>query len=184
MTVARNKKYIVKIPDKVNLYYCKKKKILILKGTVSQRALKIETRLKIKKNEIEVISIVPRNILHRKLKAIQGTTIAMIKQLLIDVTSVSYKNLNFIGIGYRASFLENNLILFKLGYSHPVYFSVPVNLKISCLKLTKLFIKGNSYKNVTAAASWIRAKKLPEVYKSKGIFYKNEQIKLKEGKKI
>ena len=183
MTITKNKKYKITIPSKINLYYCKKKKILILKGAASQKSLKIKINIKIKKNKIKVISLLVKNVLQKKLKALYGSVVILIKQLLINVRSVSYKNLNFVGIGYKAYFVENNLILLKLGYSHFIYFNIPVNLKVSCLKLTRLFIKGSCYNNVTAAASRIRAKKLPEVYKGKGILYKNEKIKLKEGKK-
>lgn len=187
MKITKNKKYTVKIPDKINIFYCEKKKIIIIKGPITQRSLKIETKIKIKNNEIKVTSLPLskiQNNLKKKLKAKQGTTVAIIKQLLTDTATINYKKLKFVGVGYRASFIENNLILLKLGYSHPIYINIPVNLKISCLKFTKLFISGNSYKSVTAIASSIRAKKLPEPYKGKGILYENEKIKIKEGKKI
>lgn len=187
MRIIKNKKYTVKIPDKINFFYSKKKKIIIIKGPLTQRSLKIKTLIKIKKNEIEVTSLPllkMSNNLQKKLKEKQGTTVALTKQLLIDIGITTYKKLKFIGIGYRASFINNSLLLLKLGYSHPIYFNIPDNLTISCLKLTKLFISGNSYQDITAAASLIRSKKLPEPYKGKGILYENEKIKLKEGKKI
>lgn len=187
MNIKQNKKYTVKIPDKINLFYCEKKKIIIIKGPQAQRSLKIETKLIIKKDKLEVTSLPLskiRNNLQKKLKEKQGTTVALIKQLLTDTCTITYKKLNFIGIGYRASFIENNLLLLKLGYSHPIYFKTPNNLEIFSLKLTKLFLSSNSYQSVTSAASLIRSKKLPEPYKGKGILYENEKIKLKEGKKI
>jgi large subunit ribosomal protein L6 len=74
--------------------------------------------------------------------------------------------------------------MFKLGYSHSLYFKIPEQLIIFCLKFTKLFIYGNSYQNVTQIASLIRSYKKPEPYKGKGILYETEKILLKEGKKI
>lgn len=187
MNIKQNKKYTVRIPDKINLFYSETKKIIIIKGPHAQRSLKIDTKLRIKKNELEVTSLPLsklRNNLQKKLKEKQGTTTALIKQLLMATCTIIYKKLNFKGIGYKVSFIENNLLLLKLGYSHPIYFKTPKNLKIFSLKLTKLFLSSNSYQNVTFTASLIRSKKLPEPYKGKGILYENEKIKLKEGKKI
>lgn len=77
-----------------------------------------------------------------------------------------------------------DLLHFKLGYSHFIYFKIPKNLKIFCLKANKLFILGNSYLFVTQIAALIRSYKVPEPYKGKGILYTTEKIALKEGKKI
>ena len=67
---------------------------------------------------------------------------------------------------------------------HPIYFKIPLKTKIFSLKLTKLFLYGYSYQELTSTASKIRVNKAPEPYKGKGILYENEQITLKEGKKI
>lgn len=77
-----------------------------------------------------------------------------------------------------------DLLHFKLGYSHMIYFKIPINLKIYCLKANKLFILGDSYLFVTQIASLIRSYKVPEPYKGKGIVYTTEKIILKEGKKL
>lgn len=187
MKTLKNKKYTVKIPDKINIFYSKEKKILIIKGPITQKSLKIENKIKIKENKIEVTSLSlskTRNNLLKKLKEKQGTIVAIIKQLMTDTSAISYRKLNFVGIGYRASSIENHLFLLKLGFSHPIYFKMPVNMKISCIKLTKIILRGNSYQSVMTYASKIRSKKLPEPYKGKGILYSNEKIKIKEGKKI
>ena len=123
----------------------------------------------------------------KKIKAIQGTTVALIKQLILETSTTFYKKLKLIGIGYRVFNDENfkdRLLLLKLGHSHPIYLKIPIKLKFFCLKLTKLFIYGNSYQEITKIASIIRANKIPEPYKGKGILYENEKIILKEGKKI
>jgi len=98
-----------------------------------------------------------------------------------------YKKLNFVGVGYRPSFVEsfeNKLILLKLGFSHLVYFKIPSNLKVFHQKRTQLFVCGNSYHSVTQFVSSIRLLKKPEPYKGKGILYENEKVILKEGKKV
>ena len=74
--------------------------------------------------------------------------------------------------------------MFKLGYSHPIFFKIPNNLQIFCFKFIKLFVWGNSYKNITQTSALIRSYKKPEPYKGKGILYEGEKIVLKEGKKV
>ena len=187
MKIKKNKKYIIKIPNKIHIFYCEIKKTIIIRGPQTQKSLQIEIKIIIKKNELEVTSIPLfkiQNNLQKKLKEKQGTTVALIKQILTDTCTTIYKKLNFIGIGYRASCIDNNLLLLKLGYSHQIYYKIPNNLEIFSLKLTKLILNSNSYQSLTLSASLIRSKKVPEPYKGKGILYENEKIKLKEGKKI
>jgi large subunit ribosomal protein L6 len=122
----------------------------------------------------------------KKLKAVQGTQVNLLKQMLLDISSFSCKKLNLIGVGFRVVILKTTrmtLLHFKLGYSHYVYFKIPKNLKIFCLKANKLFILGDSYSFVNQVAALVRSFKIPERYKGKGIIYTTEKIILKEGKK-
>ena len=119
--------------------------------------------------------------------ALQGTALALIKQAVIETSYLLYTKLKFVGIGYRAlpiDQLDDKLLSFKLGYSHSIFFKPTSDTNIFCLKRTKLFVWGNSYKDITKIASKIRSYKKPEPYKGKGILYENEKIKLKEGKKV
>ena len=190
MKRIKNKKYLIKIPDNISIFYSNKKKIIIIKGLLTQKLLNLKVEIIISKSKklIEITNTSFSKISNnekKKLKALQGTTAALIKQAFIETNTKVYKKLQFIGVGYRAFLSENpEIMLFKLGYSHPIYFKIDNTLKIVCLKLTKLFIFGNSYQNITNNASIIRLKKLPEPYKGKGILYDNEKIVLKEGKKI
>ena len=122
----------------------------------------------------------------KKIKSIQNTTTVLIKQLILESSIVLYQKLKLVGIGYRVfndpDFKE--LLSFKLGNSHPIYFKISNKLHFFCLKSTKLFVFGNSYQQITQIASIIRSQKKPEPYKGKGILYENEKIILKEGKKV
>ena len=107
--------------------------------------------------------------------------------MLLETSLFSCKKLNLIGVGFRVSVLnvlDFNLLYFKLGYRHAIYFKVPKGLKVFCLKSNKLFIIGNSYLFVTQIAALIRSYKAPEPYKGKGILYASEKVVLKEGKKV
>ena len=187
-----SERYTIKIPNDVTVIYSSKKKIIILTGTLSKKALKLNVQLFVIKSK-NVIKVIPlsffkiSNNKQKKIKALQGTTVALIKQLIVETSTVLYQKLKLVGIGYRAfdvDHFKNRLILFKLGYSHFLYFRISDEVKKFCLKMTKLFIYGNSYKNVTQIASLIRSYKKPEPYKSKGILHETEKIELKKGKKV
>jgi large subunit ribosomal protein L6 len=186
-----NKKYSVKIPNNNVILYCTQKNIITVIGPLAKKSLKLKLKIEIFENKkiIQILST-PLNKLSnnnkKKINSLKGTTVALIKQLILETSSVLYKKLKFVGVGYRGFEVENfkdKLLMLKLGYSHSIYFKTPKNLNIFCLKLTKLFIYGNSYQDVTQTASLIRSYKTPEPYKGKGILYENEIIKLKKGKK-
>jgi large subunit ribosomal protein L6 len=186
------KKYLIKIPKETMVIYCNKNRIITLIGPLKKKSLKLQVELRFseKSNTIQ-ITAVPFLTLSNKdkknIKAIQGTTVALIKQLIIETSSTFHQKLKFIGVGYRAfevGSFEKQVLLFKLGYSHDIYFKIPENLKISSLKFTKLFISGFSYQKITQAAALIQSYKYPEPYKGKGILYESQKIQLKEGKKV
>jgi len=187
-----SEKYSIKIPNDNTILYCEQKRTITVVGPLVKKTFKLDLKVKVlsAKNKI-IITNIPflklSNNKKKQIKAIQGTTHALIKQLIIETSTILYKKLKFIGVGYRAFSVKNfedNILMFKLGYSHPIYFKIPAELKIYCLKLTKLFIYGNSYQEVTKTTSLIQSYKVPEPYKGKGILHENEKIQLKEGKKI
>lgn len=186
------KKSLIKIPKDVIVLYSPEKKIVTLVGPLKTRSLKLKIKLKlIKDASLIKVTFDPfiqvSNYKKRQIKALHGTTVALIKQLLVETSALVYQKLKFVGVGYRAfdvDELNNSLLMFKLGYSHSLYFKIPKDLQIFCLKFTKLFVYGNSYQTVTQTASLIRSYKKPEPYKGKGVLYETEKIVLKEGKKV
>ena len=186
------KKQTIKIPDKIEVFYSKKKKIIIFKGSSGQKSLKINDLLTINytKSQIGIISDPAKKLSNsdkKRIRLIKNTTASLLKQLLIEATALIYQKLKLVGVGYRAfpvENFENHLLLLRLGYSHPIYFRIPAKTKIFSLKLTKLFLYGYSYQQLTSTASKLRLNKTPEPYKGKGILYENESITLKEGKKV
>lgn len=186
------KRHIVKIPNNISMYYCDAKHIVIFSNLFSQKALRLKTKLIIEKRK-RVIKVTqePFNAISnnekKKLKIVQGTQINLLKQMLLDISHSFCIKLNLIGVGFRVFVLklfDLDLLHFKLGYSHSIYFKIPKNLKVFCLKTSKLFILGSSYLFVTQIAAIIRSYKVPEPYKGKGIVYTTEKIILKEGKKV
>lgn len=93
--------------------------------------------------------------------------------------------LNLIGIGYKVS-VENNQLILKLGYSHDIIYDIPKDITISIVPKQKnltILIFGNNHQKVKQVAAEIRGLKSPEPYKGKGIRYFDEVVKLKQGKK-
>lgn len=186
------KRHIIKIPKNISMYYCDTKCIVIFANSFVQKALILKTKVIIER-EKRIIKITREpffgisNNEKKKLKAVQGTQVHLLKQMLLDISLLFCKKLNLIGVGFRVSTLKissSDLLHFKLGYSHGVYLKIPKNLDIFCLKANKLFILGYSYLFVTQVAALIRSFKVPEPYKGKGIVYTTEKIVLKEGKKV
>lgn len=187
------KKYIIKIPKNIIILYSPTKTLLTVLGPLNIKSMTLELKLNLIENLklIEVTDVPFSNTFSNKknkqVLSLKGTTTALIKQLLIETSSVIYNKLKFVGVGYRTFSIEefkNKLLMFKLGYSHSIFFKIPNNLKISSFKFVKLFIYGTSYQNITQTSALIRSYKKPEPYKGKGILYESEKIKLKEGKKI
>ena len=184
----RNK---INIPNNIVLVYCKKKYILTLIGPLRRKSTKLKLEILVLKSQNKIVvsqnpTFRVSNAERKQLKALQGSTIILIKQLISETYQLFYKKLKFIGIGYRALQLSNfdsKLLLLKLGYSHNIYFRIPINSNCF-LKKTNIFLFGNSYKHTTQLASLLRSLKKPEPYKGKGILYENELIVLKEGKKV
>ena len=190
--ISLKKKYIVKIPQNIQVVYCAKKNIITFIGSFQKRSLRLNVKVfLIPSSNSIVVSEIPADGQSstgvRNVKKIQGTTVAKIKQALIETTYVLYYKLNLVGVGYRVFPYEGltNQIYFKLGYSHLVYFKIPSSLNTFCQKFTKLFIFGtSSFDLLTQTAAQVRSCKAPEPYKGKGILYHNEKITLKKGKKI
>jgi large subunit ribosomal protein L6 len=187
-----SKRYIIKIPKNICVLYCDKKKLLTLIGPLGKKSLQAKLKVLILKPEnFLVITQIPFSQMssneRKKLKSVQGTTIALIKQMILEVSFFFSKKLVFVGVGYKAFPIElfkKQILQFKLGYSHQIYFKVSNNLNIYCHKATTIFISGNSNQNVSQTAALIRSYKYPEPYKGKGILYDNEKIIIKEGKKV
>lgn len=186
------KKHKIKIPDNLSLIYVKRKKIIIFKSSFHKKSLKLDVQIFINKSKkfILVSGIPFTNISNNKrkiLNAFQGISLALIKQFLIEISTVLYVKLKFIGVGYRVfnmNDFKNKLLLFKLGYSHFLYFKILRNIKYFSLKSVKLFIFGHSFQSITQIASLIRSYKKPEPYNGKGILRETEQITLKKRKKV
>ena len=115
-------------------------------------------------------------------KPLAGTTWSQIRNLIKGVKDGYTKELDIIGVGYRAN-LQGQTLVLSLGYSHEVRYEVPKDITIAVEKQTALTITGIDKQKVGQVAAEIRSFRAPEPYKGKGIRYRDEYILRKEGKK-
>ena len=112
----------------------------------------------------------------------QGTTNAIIKNMIEGVSKGFEKGLEIIGVGYRFQ-VQGNVLTVNAGYSHPVKITVPEGLTVEAVSNTEIVVKGINKELVGEFAANIRKVRKPEPYKGKGIRYKGEVVRRKEGKK-
>ena len=110
-----------------------------------------------------------------------GTTRALINNMVVGVSQGFSRELELVGVGYRAQMQGKKLVL-NVGLSHPVEFEPSEDLSISVDGNTNVKVEGINKESVGALASKIRSVRPPEPYKGKGIRYKGEQVRRKEGK--
>lgn len=145
------------------------------KGELTQAMLK-DITMKQEDNKI---------ILERKneaAKAMHGTMNALVNNMIIGVTKGYEKGLEIVGVGYRFNVQGSKLVI-SAGYSHPVNIEVPKGITVESVSNTEITVKGIDKVLVGEFAANIRKVRQPEPYKGKGIRYKDEHIRRKEGKK-
>ena len=116
------------------------------------------------------------------LKTMHGTINSNINNMIIGVTKGFEKGLEIIGVGYRFA-LKGNTLVISAGYSHPVEIAIPKGITVEVPSNTELTVKGIDKVLVGEFAANIRKVRSPEPYKGKGIRYKDEHVRRKEGKK-
>lgn len=145
------------------------------KGTLTQPMLKDITM----KQEDNQITLERKN---ESAKAMHGTMNALVQNMIIGVTKGYEKTLEIIGVGYRFN-VQGNKLTINAGYSHPVNMDVPEGLTVEANGNTEITVKGIDKVLVGEFAANVRKVRPPEPYKGKGIRYKDEHIRRKEGKK-
>ncbi len=114
-------------------------------------------------------------------KALHGLSRSLIANMVEGVTKGYKKNLEIVGVGYKAETRPYGLQL-ALGFSHPVEYRAPQGIKLSAPQPTQIVIEGANKEIVGQVAAELRSLRPPEPYKGKGIKYAGEQIRRKAGK--
>jgi large subunit ribosomal protein L6 len=114
-------------------------------------------------------------------RALHGLARALVANAVTGVTSGFKKELDIVGVGYRAELKGKNLVL-ALGYSHPIEFPIPDGIQVAVEKQTHLTVSGADKNQVGQVAANLRALRPPDPYKQKGIRITGERLKKKAGK--
>jgi large subunit ribosomal protein L6 len=115
--------------------------------------------------------------------ALHGLARALLNNAVQGVTRGWSKELEIVGIGYRAELKGKHTVVFSLGYSHPIEFPLPAGIEVTVdPKLTRLTITGIDRHKVGQVAADMRSLRPPDPYKNKGVRYAGERLKKKVGK--
>lgn len=119
----------------------------------------------------------------RQSKAMHGLTRAIMNNMVKGVTDGFMKKLEIQGVGFKAA-IQGKAVNLTLGYSHPILYPIPDQIKVTVEENTKLTIEGPSKEVVGRVAAEIRSFYPPEPYKGKGVRYHDEKVVRKEGKTV
>ena len=115
--------------------------------------------------------------------AIHGLVRALVNNSVEGVTKGWTKELDIVGIGYRAELKGKGMVVFTLGYSHPIEFPLPTGIEVAIdPKQTHLTVTGIDRQKVGQVAAEMRSLRKPDPYKNKGVRYSTEKLKKKAGK--
>jgi large subunit ribosomal protein L6 len=114
-------------------------------------------------------------------RALHGLARALVANAVTGVTQGFKRELDIVGVGYRAEVKGKNLVL-ALGYSHPIQFPIPEGIQIAVEKQTHMVVSGADKNQVGQVAANLRALRPPDPYKQKGIRITGERLKKKAGK--
>ncbi len=118
----------------------------------------------------------------RSSKALHGLTRTLVSNMVTGVSAGFVKELEIIGVGYRAAAQGTKKIELSLGFSHPVFVEAPEGIEFEVPAATRLIVKGIDKEQVGQVAANIRKIRKPEPYKGKGVRYLGENVRRKAGK--
>lgn len=153
--------------------------LMVVKGPKGELSLDVHPAVKVVNEDGKLT--VTRKKENQLSKSLHGLTRTLVSNMVVGVSTGWTKNLEMVGVGYRAQGGGNNLTL-NVGFSHPVKFEAPEGITFTVADNTKLSVAGIDKALVGQVAANIRGVKPPEVYKGKGIRYVGEYVRKKAGK--
>jgi len=170
----------VEIPDKVKVNIDNDGAVSVEgpKGKLSWR-LPRDIKGSVKDNRVSLM----REAETRSVKALHGLSRSLVHNMVQGVSEGFSKQLEIEGVGFKAA-VQGSTLNLSLGFSHPILFPIPKEIKITIAEGTKLTIQGIDKKLVGQVTADIRRFYPPEPYKGKGVRYAGEQIRRKVGKTV
>ncbi len=157
--------------------------VITVKGEKGSDTLRIHPDITVEKSNGEIV--VKRNSDAKDVRSLHGLYRSLISNMITGVSEGYEKQLEIIGVGYRAT-LSGDVLELNIGYSHPIYFVPPDDISLEVDTKTKknpiIKVKGTNKEMVGQVAAKIRSLRKPEPYKGKGIRYIDERVRRKAGK--
>ena len=154
--------------------------VLTVKGAKGTLTIEVNKLVDVKVEENTVLTIAKND--SKEANVTVGTMNSLITNMIVGVSEGFSKGLECVGVGYRFQ-VSGNKVNVSAGYSHPVVVEVPADLKVEQVNNTEITVSGIDKQKVSEFAANIRKIRKPEPYKGKGIRYKGEYVRRKEGKK-
>lgn len=176
--MSRIGKRVLTIPAGVNVNV--ENNVVTVKGPKGELTLDLVKNIEVK---VEGETVVVNPLKDDKFThAMHGTTNSNINNMMIGVSEGYKKSLEIVGVGYKFN-PQGKKLTINAGYSHPVVMEVPEGITVKGISNTEIELESNDKIKIGEFAANIRKVRPPEPYKGKGIKYKGEQIRRKEGKK-
>ena len=176
--MSRIGKRVLSVPENVNVNV--ENNVVTVKGPKGELTLNLVKNIEVKVSE-EGVAVTPLKD-DKFTHAMHSTTNANIKNMIIGVSEGYTKGLEIVGVGYKFN-PQGNKLTINAGYSHPVVMEVPDGITVKGISNTEIELSGIDKEKIGEFAANIRKVRKPEPYKGKGIKYKGEVIRRKEGKK-
>ena len=153
---------------------------LSVKGPKGELKLVVDALIEVKVEDNTVIT--KQKKASKRANVMQGTMNSLINNMLIGTSTGFTKSLEAVGVGYRFN-VQGNKITINAGYSHPVVINAPEGISVTSESNTEITLHGIDKQKVSEFAAKLREVREPEPYKGKGIRYKDEHVRHKDGKK-
>ena len=173
----------VKLVDGVSFNYDQKEGVVTIKGPKGELTQEIDPAFKLVENEGELTLERPTE--QKRHKALHGLYRSLINNMVIGVTEGYKKQLELVGVGYKAT-AQNNVLELSLGYSHNIWMAVPPEIKVSAETLKGknpvVTLEGSDKQLIGQVAAKVKSLRKVEPYKGKGIRFVGEYVRRKAGK--
>jgi large subunit ribosomal protein L6 len=177
--MSRIGKQPIAIPPKVKVEV--KGRQVLVEGPKGKLNLELPRRTSLKVENGKVV--VSREGDDAQAKALHGLSRALVNNMVRGVAEGFVKKLEIQGVGFKAA-VQGKVVNLNLGYSHPINYPIPDQIKVTVEENTKLTIEGPDRQTVGQVAAEIRSFYPPEPYKGKGVRYAGEHVQRKEGKTV
>ncbi len=154
---------------------------LAIQGPKGRMDFFVHPRMKVTTSASQIEVTRPTNV--RTDRALHGLTRSLIQNMVTGVTQGFSKELEIVGVGFKAQ-VKGKILNLLLGFTHPIDYHIPEGIEVKCPNPTRVVVSGLDRQKVGQASAEIRGFYEPEPYKGKGIHYVGEVIRRKQGKTV